>query len=89
MRKRFFFSSFNPFSSHKFSISSFRIREDKLLRERLKAENKREGEEIQQLTELYRWEQMMERESQVKKKKDLMQAHMVGEGLWGRGAITA
>lgn len=59
-------------------ISFFRIGENKLLKEQQKVESKREGEEIQQLTELYQWEQRMERETQVKQKKDLMQAHVVG-----------
>lgn len=59
-------------------MSSFRIRENKLLREKKKDDNKREGEEIQQLTQLYQREQRTERESQVKQKKALMQAHLVG-----------
>lgn len=41
-------------------------------------ENQREGEEIQQLTELYQREQRMERESHVKQKEELLQAHLVG-----------
>lgn len=61
-----------------FLVSFFRIRENKMLREQKKKENKREGEEIQKLTQLYQWEQRMERDSQVKKKKELMQAHLVG-----------
>lgn len=61
-----------------FLVSSFRIRENKLLREQKKKENEREGEEIQQLTQLYQREQRMERESQAKQKKELMQAHLVG-----------
>lgn len=59
-------------------ISFFRIGESKLLKEQQKVESKREGEELQQLTALYQWEQRMERERQVKQKKDLMQAHVVG-----------
>lgn len=66
------------FQSLKLLISFFRIGENKLLKEQQKVESKREGEEIQQLTELYQWEQRMERERQVKQKKDLMQAHVVG-----------
>lgn len=61
-----------------FLVSSFRIREHQLLREQRKIENKSEGEENQRLTQLYQREQRMERESQVKQKKDLMQAHVVG-----------
>lgn len=76
MRKHYFSST--PFQSSKFLISFFRIGENKLQKEQQKVENKREGEEIQQLTELYQWEQRMERERQVKQKKDLMQAQMVG-----------
>lgn len=49
-----------------------------MLREQKKKENKKEGEEIQQLAQLYQWEQRIERESQVKQRKDLMQAHLVG-----------
>lgn len=66
------------FQSFKFLISFFRIGENKLLKEQQKVESKREGEEMQQLTELHQWEQRMERERQVKQKSELMQAHVVG-----------
>lgn len=59
-------------------FSSFRIRENKLLREQKKREKKKEGEEMQQLTQLYQGEQRTERASQAKQKKDLMRAHLVG-----------
>lgn len=61
-----------------FLVPSYRIRENQLLRKQRKTENKSEGEEIQRLTQLYQRERRMERESQVKQKKDLMQAHVVG-----------
>lgn len=86
MRKHYFPST--HFQSFKFLISFFRIGENKQLKEQQKVESKREGEEIQQLTELYQWEQWLERERQVKQKKELMQAHVVGskQGPW-RGQL--
>ncbi|TNN03036.1 hypothetical protein fugu_000065 [Takifugu bimaculatus] len=63
------------------------IGENKVLKEQQKVESKREGEEIQQLTELYQWEQRMERERQVKQKKDLMQAHV--EHVANRDSVRA
>ncbi|XP_029703249.1 coiled-coil domain-containing protein 173 [Takifugu rubripes] len=63
------------------------VGENKVLKEQQKVESKREGEEIQQLTELYQWEQRMERERQVKQKKDLMQAHV--EHVANRDSVRA
>lgn len=40
-------------------------------------QNQKEGKEIQQLRELYLWEQRMEQERQKEERKNLMQAHMV------------
>ncbi|XP_018540275.1 cilia- and flagella- associated protein 210 isoform X1 [Lates calcarifer] len=54
------------------------IKEIELLRERQKAENKKDGEEIQRLRELFQWEQRMEEERQTEQKKSLLQAHLVG-----------
>ena len=43
-----------------------------------KEEDKKEGEEIQQLRELYLWEQSMEKQNQLQQKRDIMQSHLVG-----------
>lgn len=48
------------------------------MREQQKIENKKDGEEIQHLKELYQLEQRMEKDRQAKQKRDLMQAHLVG-----------
>lgn len=58
--------------------SCYRIKENEMARERQKLENKRDGEEIQRLKELYQWEKRKEKESREKQKRDLMQAHLVG-----------
>ncbi|GAA6231206.1 coiled-coil domain-containing protein 173 isoform X2 [Lates japonicus] len=63
------------------------IKETELLRERQKAENKKDGEEIQRLRELFQWEQRMEEERQTEQKRGLMQAHL--EHLANRDLIRA
>ncbi|XP_070771204.1 cilia- and flagella- associated protein 210 [Enoplosus armatus] len=52
------------------------IKENELVREREKIENKKDGEETQHLQELYQWGQRMEEERQAKQKRNLMQAHL-------------
>lgn len=61
-----------------YDSSFFRIKENELLRERQKIENKKDGEKVQRVKELYQWEERMEKERQAKQKRDLMQAHLVG-----------
>lgn len=61
-----------------YDSSFFRIKENELLREQQKIENKKDGEKIQRVKELYQWEERMEKERQAKQKRDLMQAHLVG-----------
>lgn len=61
-----------------YDSSFFRIKENELLRERQKIENKKDGEKIQRVKELYQWEERMEKERQAKQKRDFMQAHLVG-----------
>ncbi|XP_034740944.1 coiled-coil domain-containing protein 173 isoform X2 [Etheostoma cragini] len=63
------------------------VKENKLLRERQKIENKKDGEETQRLQELYQWEQRMEEERQAKLKRDLMHAHL--EHITNRDLIKA
>ncbi|XP_040913771.1 coiled-coil domain-containing protein 173 [Toxotes jaculatrix] len=63
------------------------IKNNELAREQQKAENMRDGEEIQQLQELYQWEQRMEKERQAEQKRNLMQAHL--EHLTNRDLIKA
>ncbi|CAJ1079355.1 coiled-coil domain-containing protein 173 [Xyrichtys novacula] len=63
------------------------IKEKKLFKEQEKLEDKKEGEKIQQLRELYLLEQRMEGEQEEKKRKDLMQAHL--EHLTNRDLIRA
>lgn len=48
-----------------------------MARERQKAENKKEGEEIQRLRELYLHEQRTEDERQAEHKRNVMRAHLV------------
>uniref|UniRef100_A0A672YK07 Coiled-coil domain containing 173 n=2 Tax=Sphaeramia orbicularis TaxID=375764 RepID=A0A672YK07_9TELE len=64
-----------------------RIKENELTREQHKLENKKEGEEIQRLLELYHWEQRKEQERQEKQRRDLMQAHL--EHMANRDVIKA
>uniref|UniRef100_A0A665VHL9 Trichohyalin-plectin-homology domain-containing protein n=2 Tax=Echeneis naucrates TaxID=173247 RepID=A0A665VHL9_ECHNA len=52
------------------------IKEHELAREQEKAENKKDREKIQDLHEIYQWEQRMEEERQVEQKRNLMQAHL-------------
>lgn len=56
----------------------FRIKENELVREQEKTENKRDGEKQEKLKELYQREQRKETERQAKQKRDLMQSHLVG-----------
>ncbi|XP_022596635.1 coiled-coil domain-containing protein 173 [Seriola dumerili] len=63
------------------------IKVNELARERQKTENKKDGEEIQRLQELYQWEQRMEDERQTEQKRNLMQAHL--EHLTNRDLIRA
>ncbi|XP_071330355.1 cilia- and flagella- associated protein 210 [Trachinotus anak] len=63
------------------------IKENELVRERQKAENKKDGEEIQRLQELYHWEQRMEEDRQAEEKRSLMQANM--EHLTNRDLLRA
>lgn len=58
--------------------SFYRIKKNEMAREQQKLENKRDGEEIQRLKELYQWERRKEKESREKQKRDIMQAHLVG-----------
>ncbi|XP_071394222.1 cilia- and flagella- associated protein 210 [Centroberyx affinis] len=52
------------------------IKENCLAKEREKLEDKKEGEEIQHLRQLYLWEQRMETEKKVEQKRNIMQAHL-------------
>ncbi|KAG7227558.1 hypothetical protein INR49_005373 [Caranx melampygus] len=52
------------------------IKENELARERQKAENKKEGEEIHRLRELYLHEQRTEDERQAEHKRNVMRAHL-------------
>lgn len=52
------------------------IRNGELTKEEETLQNQKEGKEIQQLRELYLWEQRMEQERQKEERKNLMQAHM-------------
>ncbi|XP_031153852.1 coiled-coil domain-containing protein 173 isoform X2 [Sander lucioperca] len=63
------------------------VKENELLREREKIENKKDGEETQRLQELYQWEQRMEEEREAKLKRDLMHAHL--EHITNRDLIRA
>ncbi|XP_023259287.1 coiled-coil domain-containing protein 173 [Seriola lalandi dorsalis] len=63
------------------------IKVNEVARERQKTENKKDGEEIQRLQELYQWEQRMEDERQTEQKRNLMQAHL--EHLTNRDLIRA
>ncbi|XP_044071942.1 coiled-coil domain-containing protein 173 [Siniperca chuatsi] len=63
------------------------IKENKLVREQQKIENKKDGEETQRLHELYQWGQRMEEERQAQQKRNLMQAHL--EHLTNRDLIRA
>nr|XP_046259523.1 coiled-coil domain-containing protein 173 [Scatophagus argus] len=63
------------------------IKENEMIREQLEQENKKHGEEIQRLHELYQWEQRMEEERQSKQKRDLMRSHL--EHLNNRDLIRA
>ncbi|XP_078117974.1 cilia- and flagella- associated protein 210 [Sander vitreus] len=63
------------------------VKENELLRERQKIENKKDGEETQRLQELYQWEQRMEEEREAKLKRDLMHAHL--EHITNRDLIRA
>lgn len=56
----------------------FRIKQKEFVREQLKLENKKDGEDIQRVSELHRREQKLESERQAEQKKNLMQAHQVG-----------
>lgn len=56
----------------------FRIKDNELVKERQKLEDKKDGEEAQRLQELYQWEQRMEEERQTELKRNLMHAHLVG-----------
>lgn len=58
-------------------IVFFRIRENELVREQEKMEEKKDGENMQRLHVQHQWEQRMEKERQAEQKRDLMQAHMV------------
>lgn len=58
-------------------IISFRIKENELVREQEKMEEKKDGENMQRLHVQHQWERRMEKERQAEQKRDLMQAHMV------------
>uniref|UniRef100_A0A3B4WLV1 Cilia and flagella associated protein 210 n=1 Tax=Seriola lalandi dorsalis TaxID=1841481 RepID=A0A3B4WLV1_SERLL len=57
------------------------IKVNEVARERQKTENKKDGEEIQRLQELYQWEQRMEDERQTEQKRNLMQEHLTNRDL--------
>ncbi|XP_029315206.1 coiled-coil domain-containing protein 173 [Cottoperca gobio] len=63
------------------------IKENELVREREKSDNKKDGEETQRLKELYQWEQRMEEERQAKLKRNIMHAHL--EHVTNRDLIRA
>ncbi|KAL7384639.1 hypothetical protein ABVT39_006131 [Epinephelus coioides] len=52
------------------------IKDNELVKERQKLEDKKDGEEAQRLQELYQWEQRMEEERQAELKRNLMHAHL-------------
>ncbi|XP_049450347.1 protein CFAP210 [Epinephelus fuscoguttatus] len=52
------------------------IKDNELVKERQKLEDKKDGEEAQRLQELYQWEQRMEEERQTELKRNLMHAHL-------------
>ncbi|XP_059198595.1 cilia- and flagella- associated protein 210 [Centropristis striata] len=63
------------------------MKENELVRERQKIDNKKDGEETQRLQELYQWEQRMEDQRQAKLKRELMHAHL--EHITNRELIKA
>lgn len=63
----------------------FRIKENELVKDQEKTENKRDGEKLEGLKELYQREQRKETERQAKQKRDLMQSHLVGSK---RGSLS-
>ncbi|XP_044221300.1 coiled-coil domain-containing protein 173 [Thunnus albacares] len=63
------------------------IKDNELAKERQKLEIRKDGEEIQQLQELYQWERRMEEEQKAKQKRNVMQAHL--EHLTNRDIIRA
>ncbi|XP_075896319.1 cilia- and flagella- associated protein 210 [Nelusetta ayraudi] len=53
-----------------------KFKENELVREQEKMEEKKDGENMQRLLAQHQWEQRMEKERQAEQKRDLMQAHM-------------